>query len=190
MNPHGIGIYHKRPAILRPWDPRAVTVAQQVIALIREAVPEAEGEVTVEHVGSSAVPGCAGKGVIDLLVMYPPGARGLERAKAALDGIGFQRQVSRDPFPEERPMRVGSYAFDGDEFRLHAHVVAADAAEAAEFLAFRDALRADRALLEAYLTEKRSILAAGVSDSADYSVIKGAFIQRWLAMRGGGKEAR
>jgi GrpB-like predicted nucleotidyltransferase (UPF0157 family) len=29
--------------------------------------------LTVEHVGSTSVPGCSGKGVIDLMVVYPPG---------------------------------------------------------------------------------------------------------------------
>jgi len=46
-------------------------------------------DITVEHVGSTAVSGCAGKGVIDLLIPYRKG--GLEPDKETLKELGFQR---------------------------------------------------------------------------------------------------
>jgi len=61
-----------------------------------------DSRLRVEHIGSTAVPGCGGKGYIDLLLMYPDGH--LDAAKAALETLGFRRQSSRDPFPEDRPM--------------------------------------------------------------------------------------
>jgi GrpB-like predicted nucleotidyltransferase (UPF0157 family)/GNAT superfamily N-acetyltransferase len=176
--PPAIGTYRQQPAACQPWDPRSIAVAQRLATLIAAACPEA----AVAHVGSTAVPGCDGKGVIDLLVDYGPA--GLERARAALDGLGFQRQSSADPFPEERPMRVGEFVHDGVGFRVHAHVVAAGSAEALELVAFRDALRADPALLAAYVTEKRAVIAAGISDPAGYSRTKAGFIRRWLAAAG------
>jgi GrpB-like predicted nucleotidyltransferase (UPF0157 family) len=173
--PSPIAPYRRQPAACRPWDPRAPAVAAWLAALITAACPV----VAVEHIGSSAVPDCDGKGVIDLLVGYGPG--GLEQAKAALAGLGFQRQSSADPFPEERPMRVGTCLHQGGEFRIHAHVVAAASVEARELVAFRDALRADPGLRAAYLAEKRAVLAAGVRDPGEYSRIKGGFIRSWLA---------
>ena len=56
----------------------------------------------IHHIGSTAVMGCAGKGAIDLMVLYSPGC--LTLAKRVLDELGFQRQTTRDPFPEDRPM--------------------------------------------------------------------------------------
>src|SRR5215207_2109508 len=97
-----IGAYQPVPVACHPWDPRAPEVARRVAGLIRRRLPEA----MVEHVGSTAVPGCAGKGVIDLLLLYPPGR--LAAARDALDALGFQHQGGRHPWPEERPMRVGS----------------------------------------------------------------------------------
>ncbi len=179
MTDQGITLYQKQPAVMQPWDARAPVAARHLIAMINAANPQ----VRVEHVGSTALAGCAGKGVIDLLMMYPSGSQDLARARATLDALGFQRQSSRDPFPEERPMRVGGYAHEGGLFRIHAHVVAASALEEEDFLAFRDALRNDHALMEAYLAEKRAILVEGIMDSLDYSVRKGGFIQRWLADR-------
>ena len=167
-----IGAYEQRPAACREHDPRAMAVAGQVGSLIESHLPG----VVVEHVGSTSVPGCAGKGVVDLMVLYPPGR--LPAVRDKLGELGFQRQTSRDPFPEERPMRIGSLDCDGTRFLLHAHVIAADAPEASELRAFRDRLRDDPRLVEAYVGRKRSILAEGVTDSLEYSILKGGFVRR------------
>lgn len=169
-----VGVYEHLDAACHEYDARAPLVAARVAGLILTLRPD----LLVEHVGSTAVPGLAGKGVIDLMVLYPPG--GLESAKAALDELGFQRQSTRDPFPESRPMRLGALAFDGKTFRLHAHVIAADAAEAAELRRFRDRLRQEAALRAAYVERKRAILAAGITDSVDYSYAKGEFVRAAL----------
>src|SRR5271169_3909898 len=63
------------------YDPGTVGAAAQAVALIESAVPWVE----VEHIGSTAVPGCAGKGIVDLMALYPPDK--LEATRAAIDGI-------------------------------------------------------------------------------------------------------
>jgi GrpB-like predicted nucleotidyltransferase (UPF0157 family) len=115
------------------------------------------------------------------LVIYPVGA--LEMAKQALSELGFQRQQSRDPFPEERPMRVGSIEQAGQVYLIHAHVLAAASSEVEQLLLFRDILRSDAALAHAYEHEKQRILAEGVRDSKDYAIKKGAFIEQVLGVR-------
>ena len=174
MTNRPIAEYEPLPAACRPYDPRAPQVAQRVPALVRERVPRA----AVEHVGSTAVPGCAGKGVIDLMIPYEEGE--LDGIKRTLEDLGFQRQTGRNPFPEDRPMRVGSLRHDGDAFRLHVHVVPVDSGEPEEFRAFRDRLRSDPALLRAYVERKRRIIEGGTKDSADYAEAKGVFVQRAL----------
>jgi GrpB-like predicted nucleotidyltransferase (UPF0157 family) len=163
--------YEDSNDLFRPWDERALDVARRVGELIRDHMAAAR----VEHVGSTAIPGCAGKGVVDLLLLYPSGR--LAAARDALDELGFQRQQGRDPFPEERPLRVGAYDFDGDTFRLHVHVIADDSPEAFELLSFRDRLRADPALVEKYVANKRTILEKGVPDNIEYNAGKQAFIR-------------
>jgi GrpB-like predicted nucleotidyltransferase (UPF0157 family) len=155
----------------RPYDPRFPEVAARIAALIEAGVPVAR----VEHVGSTAVPGCDGKGVIDLMMLYPPG--GLVAARDAVDGLGFQRQTNRDPFPEERPLRVGSFEHDGESYRVHVHVIAADSSEAAEQIWFRDRLRSDPALVGEYAALKQLVVADGVADSIEYNKGKDDFIQ-------------
>jgi GrpB-like predicted nucleotidyltransferase (UPF0157 family) len=166
-----IGRYHHGPATLEDPDPRAVDVAEYVRGLVRAELPGVE----VEHIGSTAVPALPGKGIIDLLLTYPDGALGV--ARGLLDTLGFQRQDFGDPFPEERPMRVGTVDLDGRTYQVHVHVISAASEEAIQLRAFRDLLRHDPGLAEAYAQRKRELIEAGVVGSPEYAVQKTGFIR-------------
>jgi ubiquinone/menaquinone biosynthesis C-methylase UbiE/GrpB-like predicted nucleotidyltransferase (UPF0157 family) len=140
----------------------------------------------VEHIGSTSVPGCAGKGIVDLMLVYPDGQ--LAAARDVLDALGFQKQTTRDPFPEDRPMRTGSVVYDGTTFLLHVHVIATSSPEVQELRRFRDRLRADPGLMASYVAAKKAILASGVTDSVDYAIRKGDFVQGALWDGGGSTE--
>jgi len=169
--------YNQPAAAYHDYDPQAPVVAQMLV----EAISDRNSSLRVEHVGSSSVPGCGGKGYIDLLVIYPEGQ--LEAAKLALAELGFQRQSSRDPFPEDRPMRVGNIEHAGQVYPVHAHVVASSSPEVDEMIWFRDRLRSDQNAQRAYESEKRRILEEGVVDGVDYAEKKGAFVKSTLAER-------
>src|SRR5262249_39077942 len=132
-----IGLYPFHPPACTEYDSRAPEVARQIAQWITAYLPT----VMVEHIGSTAVPGCAGKGVVDLMVIYPDGQ--LETVKEALAALGFQRQTVGVLFPETRPMRVGTVQHEGSTFRLHVHVLAATSPEVVQLRAFRDRLCAD-----------------------------------------------
>jgi GrpB-like predicted nucleotidyltransferase (UPF0157 family) len=170
-----VGPYVSRPATCRDYDSRAANVARLVASEIYAHLPT----LVIEHVGSTSVPGCAGKGIVDLMIATGD-AEALETVKGLLDRLGFQRQTNRDPFPETRPMRVGSLVHDGEPFLLHVHVIPATSSEVDETRFFRVCLRADPELLEAYVSKKREIVASGVTDSLEYCRIKGDFIQEVL----------
>jgi GrpB-like predicted nucleotidyltransferase (UPF0157 family) len=157
-----IGPYQPRPAACRDYDPRAADVARQVAEAMRRQLPQAQ----VEHVGSTSVFGCAGKGIVDLMIPVP--AEAMDSVKGMLDRLGFQRQTNRDPFVEDRPLWAGSLEYDGEMFLLHVHVIPADSPEIDDFRFFRSCLRADPDLLKAYVARKREIIAGGVTDSLDY----------------------
>lgn len=166
-----VGAYPAQaPVAYHPWNPRALEVAARLAELMTALSPA----LVAEHIGSTAVPGCDGKGILDLMLIYPDGH--LDDAKALLDGLGFQRQTSGYLWPEERPMRVGSL-LDGDEtFLVHVHVLHCESPEVQSLRTFRDRLRSSPALRDAYVSEKRRILADGVETRAEYTRIKGAFI--------------
>ncbi|HEX8436725.1 GrpB family protein [Archangium sp.] len=172
-----IGLYMRDEVECRPYDARGVEVARRVGEQVRRSLPG----VTVEHIGSTAVPGCAGKGVVDLMIPVTP--EQMAPVKALLEALGFQPQVppaGHEPWPESRPMRVGSLEHEGTRFNLHVHVIPADSPEVETQRRFRDRLRADSALREAYVARKREILSQGITNSGDYSEEKGSIIQSIL----------
>lgn len=163
--------YERRPVLLQAWDPRVVTVAQQVIALIRARRPDLD----VEHIGSTAVPGLPGKGIVDLGTEAD--AAEIPAITAAMYELGFGPQPGPDPWPPTRPMHVGSYVLDGREFRVHFHVHPRGG-DLQQDLMFRDALRSDPELAAAYGRIKAEVVAGtdGPLDGVIYQGAKGTWI--------------
>jgi GrpB-like predicted nucleotidyltransferase (UPF0157 family) len=162
--------YDRVPIQVREYDPQAPAVARRVIELIAAARPGA----VAEHVGSSAVPGLAGKGIIDLLLPTP--AAEVAEVADALVGAGLQRQTIADAFPPSRPMLQGAIRHRGTLYRVHVHVVPDDSVEVEAMRGFRDALRADESLRYGYVAVKRDIVARGLTDPGDFTHAKGDFI--------------
>ena len=163
--------YEVMPAAVKPWDPRSGEVARRVFTLIESVFPEA----VIEHIGSTAVPGCDGKGVIDLMLIYPSGE--LERAKHAVDRLGFQRWEAPGAHPDTRPVRIGAVDHDGTRFRIHVHLIAPESEEVEQQRRFRDRLLADPTLVQEYVATKRAIIAQGITYGPAFSDAKSAFIR-------------
>jgi GrpB-like predicted nucleotidyltransferase (UPF0157 family) len=146
-------------------DPHAAEVAGRLIALIATSWPGA----VAEHVGSSAVPGLAGRGIIDLLLSTDP--VDLSGVIQALVGLGFQFQ---DPqaFPPTRPMLWGVLRHGSTDYRVHVHVVPSSSPQVAAMRGFRDALCADRALRRSYAALKWAIVAGGPVDPMAFTKAK------------------
>jgi GrpB-like predicted nucleotidyltransferase (UPF0157 family) len=162
--------YCRVPIMVREANPSAPEVARRVAELIAARRPGA----VAEHIGSSAVPGLAGKGTVDLLLPVPP-----EEIPAVTDDLlelGFQRQAVPTAFPPSRPMLQGVIRHGTGSFRVHVHVVPAFSPEVAALRGFRDALLADPQLREEYARLKRSIVDAGTVDSVGFSKAKHAWI--------------
>ncbi|HEU4400054.1 MAG TPA: GrpB family protein [Actinomycetota bacterium] len=162
--------YCRVPIVIREADPRAPEAARRVIALIAARRPGAKAE----HVGSSAVPGLAGKGTIDLLLPSPPDE--IPAVTCDLLALGFQPQVIATAFPPTRPMLQGVIRHDGTSFRVHVHVVSESSPEVPAIRGFRDALLADPALREEYTALKRAIVAGGTVDSVAFTKAKHDYI--------------
>jgi len=179
-----IGPYVRRPLAVEPWDPRTVEVAAHVAALVHATRPD----LSVEHTGSSAVPGLPGKNVVDLGIETDP--QDVPRVAALLRELGFQRQANRNPFPPTRPLYVGSVDHDGTPFPVHAHVLPRGHRVFGHHhrrdLAFRDALRARADLREQYAALKQAIVDAAPIDSLRYSLAKTEWIRTTLEELGVG----
>jgi GrpB-like predicted nucleotidyltransferase (UPF0157 family) len=162
--------YCRVPIMVRESNAAAPAVARQVAELIAAKRPGA----VAEHVGSSAVPGLAGKGTVDLLLPTPPSE--IPAVTDDLLELGFQRQQVVTAFPPTRPMLQGIIRHGDTSFRVHVHVVPASSPEVTALRGFRDALLADEDLRAEYEHLKRSIVGAGTVDSVAFSKAKHAWI--------------
>ena len=180
MEDRPIRPYVPAPVAVAEWDPRSPDVAARLIALIEQAAP---GHV-VEHVGSSAVPGLIGKGIIDLVVPAEP--EEIPGMVDALYGLGFGPQQGPAAWPPTRPMLVGQVVHEGTEFQVHLHIVPPERDDFREFVGFRDALRDDPALRDGYVHAKTSVLdaAGGPIDGRRYSTAKSPFVEDALFSHG------
>ncbi len=165
-----IGPYVRLPATVVEWDPRMLEVADAVAVLIHDRRPD----IVAEHIGSTAVPGLPGKGIVDLAIAATPDT--VPGIAASLRELGFGPQPGPDPWPPTRPMLVGSMVRGDTTFRIHVHVQP-DRAEFVRDLAFRDALRADPELVAAYAELKTRIVKGGVTEGNRYTYEK----QAWIA---------
>lgn len=158
---------------LAPYDPAWPARFQAEAARLRAALG---GIVSaIEHVGSTAVPGLAGKPVLDVGIAVPS-EDAADACIAPLQELGYEY---RGPHGEDPRRRY--YVRDVDGVRvvqIHLYVLPAVAWD--EKLAFRDALRADPALAAAYAAEKQRVADAVGWDKAAYSLAKGPFVERVL----------
>jgi GrpB-like predicted nucleotidyltransferase (UPF0157 family) len=97
--------YQKQPVEFQEYDPLAPEVAEYVIDVIQMYIPN----VTVEHIGSTAVPGCSGRAVIDLTILYSH--ESIEPILAGLDALGFQWVQRINALPDEWPKALYSKYF-------------------------------------------------------------------------------
>lgn len=161
-----------RPVVLAPYDPAWPARAEGLMAELRAAAPGVFQ--ALYHVGSTSVPGLEAKPVIDLLGEVEILSE-MEAARPALAALGYRWRgengiAGRRYFTRDDP--------DTGARAVHLHVHASDDPAVARHLAFRDSLRADPALAEAYLAEKRRCAALHPGDSGAYTACKEGWIAR------------
>jgi GrpB-like predicted nucleotidyltransferase (UPF0157 family) len=172
-----ISRYLPMPVQVHQADPDAPEVARRLIALIATRWPG----TPAEHIGSSAVPGLAGKNIIDLLLAAKPADT--PAITQALLELGFQPQVPA-AFPATRPMLWGAFRHRATTYPVHVHVVPAGSPEVAALRGFRDALRADPVLRRRYAALKRAIVAGGPVDPVTFTKAKHDWIAAALTRLG------
>lgn len=156
-------------------------------AVAATALREALGgdAVAIEHVGSTAVPGLAGKPVLDIAIAVGD-ERAAERSVAPLVSLGYRYRGHNGA-----DVRRHYFVQDVDGMRttqVHLYILPARGWDVT--LQFRDALRAAPQLAAAYAAEKFRVAHAVSWDKAAYAEAKGGFIERVLAGAWTGKVAR
>ena len=158
---------------LREYDPRW---ASQFAAVAAELQAVFGDGVTVEHIGSTAVPGLCAKPVLDVLL----GADHLDRFAAAVPAMAAGGFVYRAAYEAEMPERRYFVREAGALPRVHVHGVVRGGALWCEHLRFRDRLRTDALARDRYAALKRELAAAHRDDKAAYTLAKAPFIRALL----------
>jgi GrpB-like predicted nucleotidyltransferase (UPF0157 family) len=150
------------------WAQRADDLATD---LQRRLGPWLDG--SVEHVGSTAVPGLAAKPVLDLLAPVTS----LADAALADDVLAAAAWHLVPPELDARPWRRLHVLADGDRRVAHLRLVASTHPHCRELVRFRDLLRDDPDVAAEYAHLKRRAAAAHGHDREAYTRAKAEFVE-------------
>lgn len=157
---------------LAPHDPAWAELAEREGVRILEAVGPALS--SVQHVGSTSIPGILAKPIIDLMGIGPS-LEAIEGARPALEGLGYSWH--------------GEYGLKGRRYctltdtatglrRFHLHCYAEGDHSIRRHLAFRDYLRARPEEAHEYERMKQGCAANHPADSNAYTACKDRWITR------------
>jgi GrpB-like predicted nucleotidyltransferase (UPF0157 family) len=128
---------------------------------------------SIEHIGSTAVPGLAAKPIVDLLVAVADPEDDATTVPA-LESAGYRLRV-REP---------GHRMFRTPARDVHVHIWREGDPEIARHLRFRDRLRESHRDRLAYQRLKRELATREWGDANEYADAKGPFIEALLARCG------
>lgn len=152
--------------MLVQYDPQWPAQFEEIAAELRAY---GDPSWTIEHIGSTAVPGMRAKPIIDLAVRTD-GAEDFERHRPALEEIGWRRGSSVQSHP------VMVFEPDGIRTRI-AHFFPASDWETVNQRILRDWLRAHPDDADRYVHAKCDAVAAAARGTSTYSAAKTPVIQ-------------
>lgn len=169
----GLGLQQGQNTLV-PYDPRwPVAFASEKARLIGAL---GDRVVAIEHYGSTAVPGLAAKPILDILVGVKPIAA-WQSCHDPLLALGYDYAAAAGV--------EGHFIFGRGRNRTErthlAHLVEFGGESWTGNLAFRDALRSDPALCDAYLAVKQAAIARAPDGRAAYNALKSGAIARMKA---------
>lgn len=132
----------------------------------------------IEHIGSTSVPGLAGKPIIDMLV----GVSSLDEFEPHVDRLALYGYQYIPEYERVLPDRRFFKRVVGGVRTHHVHVVEAGGAYWQRYLRFRDNLRADARLATRYADLKRRLASRFRLDRDAYTNGKTGFVEAVLAM--------
>lgn len=162
------------PVLVVPYDPSWAAVFQTIAAELVAALGSLPA--TIEHVGSTSVPGLAAKPVIDIDVIVT--RENVAAAITALESIGYTHQGNLG-LPDRESMRQPA-PLPSAEIRRNVYVCVEGTLHLRNHLAVRDTLRRDEALRDAYAGVKLDLSTDPDMDIERYLAGKTPVLQRVL----------
>lgn len=158
-----------------PYDDEAPKIFRELKRFICGVVPF---EVGVEHVGSTAVPGLGGKGIVDVLVVTRYQHQ-LREVAEILRNRGFSHH-GEPRHAEDKFFVSGPFRYKGRELHVHIHITFSGSREHREKLLFRDYLRRHPEEAKIYFELKKRWSREAGSDPSKYTKLKTSYINKVL----------
>jgi GrpB-like predicted nucleotidyltransferase (UPF0157 family) len=133
----------------------------------------------LQHIGSTAVPGLPAKPILDLMAGCTDLGQASEIAAALVEHGWHHVPRELDGQPDRR---FFVHVVDGHR-HAHLHLMRPGTERWQRHLAFRDRLRADPGLRDAYAALKRRLASAHADDREAYTEAKSGFIDQALGRR-------
>jgi len=166
-----LGGPEKREIVIVDYDPTWPTKFERHAKKIQDAL---QGKaVSIEHVGSTAVPGLAAKPIIDIDLVVEDSSNESSYLPA-LEAAGYTLRVREPDWYEHRMMRT-------PELDVHIHIFSPDTPELARHVRFRDQLRNNPNDRMLYANTKRRLSNRTWNDMNDYARAKTEVIEGILS---------
>jgi GrpB-like predicted nucleotidyltransferase (UPF0157 family) len=168
--------YGTSSIVVSDYDPGWPKLFEKESASIKNAL--GSFALTIEHAGSTAVPGLPSKPIIDLLVGVPSLEKAKERCIEPIEAVGYNyiREYA-SWLPGELFFRKGPPG----PWTHHVHVMEPFCPRWEALLVFRDYLRAHPEAARAYADIKRALAASSKDNIEAYRNGKNAFVEETTA---------
>jgi GrpB-like predicted nucleotidyltransferase (UPF0157 family) len=170
----GERVPHNAPVSLHDYDPAWPAAFEREEARIRGALGDAA--LTVEHTGSTSVPGLAAKPVIDITLIVADSADE-STYLPQLEAAGYVLRIREPEWHEHR-------MFIGQSTEVQIHVFSAGSVELERMVGFRDWLRTHDEDRELYERTKRELAARTWRHIQNYADAKTEVVEGIMARAG------
>ena len=158
------------PVTLAEYDPAWPERFAALARYIRAALGQTA--LTVEHVGSTSVPGLAAKPIIDIVLAVADSSQEASYLPA-LEETGYALRIREPEWFEHRMLR-------GGEDDVNLHVFGAGCPEIDRMILFRDRLRTEPAERDLYESAKRELASRSWRHMQNYADAKSAVVAEIL----------
>jgi GrpB-like predicted nucleotidyltransferase (UPF0157 family) len=166
-----IGEIEPQNIVVVDYDPAWPERFRREEARIRSSLGEAA--LSVEHIGSTSVPGLAAKPIVDILLVVEDSGNEPSYVPA-LEAAGYVLRVREPDFDEHRMLRT-------PEKDVHLHVFSAGSPEIERYLLLRDHLRENEEDRRLYARTKRELASRDWPSMQHYAEAKTGVIEGIIA---------
>lgn len=170
-----------KPVIIEEYNPEWPKMFQEIQSIL--ALTIGADALSIEHVGSTSVPGLAAKPILDIDIVIES-MKSLPAVIAKLETLGYNHQGDLGVEGGEAFDRKDEYVLYSEEISLrmtqHLYVCCRDSQELYRHITFRDALINNPELVKEYASLKKELAITFRDDRKAYTEGKSDFVQRVL----------